>query len=189
MFRLGNFIPPTTPLTTEGDLTWRQQPYGNSQWSSEKTILDSSNYRNYIDWIVDKVVMNDYEMTDNYGIPQWGTAHDGNFDGGSIQRVTAYNYIIFKNSTGKNNLMIQWGTLTMGNTHVDTATASFITSFASTPTVFCQNMSTGCGGVVLSITQVSSSSFSVKDDKFSPYGNDSATENASIIFWLAIGKC
>ena len=67
--------------------------------------------------------MNDYEMTDNYVIPQWGTAHDGNFDGGSIQRVTAYNYIIFKNSTGKNNLMIQWGTLTMGNTHVDTATA------------------------------------------------------------------
>ena len=133
--------------------------------------------------------MNDYEMTDNYGIPQWGTAHDGNFDGYTIQRVTAYNYIIFKNSTGKNNLMIQWGTLTMGNLDAGAATASFVTSFTSTPAVFCQNMSTGYGGAVLSITQVSSSSFSVKDDKFRPLGDNSASENASIIFWIAIGKC
>ena len=191
------------PLTAEGDLTWRQQPYGNSQWSSEKTILDSSNYRNYINWVISQVVMNDYEMTDNYGIPQWGTAHDGNFDGYTIQRVTAYNYIIFKNSTGKNNLMMQWGICNSGTSAHTTIT--FPTAFTAIPFVLvssggsyaevshpsADNTSPAAAGV--SAESVTTTSVYIRHNMHQTISNninlwDYVTESTLYVYWLALGK-
>ena len=178
------------PLTTEGDLTWRQQPYGNSQWSSEKTILDSSNYRNYIDWIVDKVVMNDYSIIrDSITSP-----HASN---------NATNYIIFKNSTGKNNLMMQWGICNVGT--VTHTTITFPTTFATIPFVLVSSggsysevshpsadcTSPGVAGV--SAESVTTTSVYIRHNMHQTVSNniklwDYVTESTLYIYWLAIGR-
>ena len=181
---------PPPPLTAEGDLTWRQQPYGNSQWSSEKTILDSSNYRNYIDWIVDKVVMNDY-----------GIVHDSTSSPHASNNAT--NYIIFKNSTGKNNLMMQWGICNSGTSAHTTIT--FPTAFTAIPFVLvssggsyaevshpsADNTSPAAAGV--SAESVTTTSVYIRHNMHQTVSNninlwDCVTESTLYVYWLALGK-
>ena len=147
--------------------------------------------------------MNDYEMTDNYGIPQWGTAHDGNFDGYTIQRVTAYNYIIFKNSTGKNNLMMQWGICNSGTSAHTTIT--FPTAFTAIPFVLvssggsyaevshpsADNTSPAAAGV--SAESVTTTSVYIRHNMHQTISNninlwDYVTESTLYVYWLALGK-
>ena len=176
MFRLGNFTPPTAPLTAEGDLTWRQQPYGNSQWSSEKTILDSSNYRNYIDWIVDKVVMNEYIIKGDQGY---------DYNSSIPSNESAYNYIIFKSASSANrhDLLIQWGENNIYSNSENRPRIIFAQQYSSKPYVLVSPVYTDGICHPINVENISPSYFRICINN----SGNSLPERPAKVMWLALG--
>ena len=97
MFRLGNFTPPTTPTQHGGVPYYKRNNSGgtdiaNSTWHA---FLTDENYRNYVNWIVDRMHLEDYIVGDSH-TPQYGLVGDKN---------NKYNYMII-NSIKKNSYYV-----------------------------------------------------------------------------------
>ena len=139
----------------------------NSTWHA---FLTDENYRNYVNWIVDSMHLEDYNVNGSGLAPSYGLTTDNR-----------YNYIIIKS---KENLAIMWGVVSIGLT-LNAITVNFPTAFRNPPYVFVQNIGMGTYSRELTVHTIKTTSFCVCNN------NDqepAATELTSVAFWFAIGK-
>ena len=174
-----------SPLTGSGDLTWRQQYNGN--WDTEKTILDSNNYKAYIPWIIDTM----------YSGAQYSvTSKDlGNVISSPKYQTTfswSGNYMRLRGSNG-NMILIQWGWGSTSWSELEVKLV-FPTAFYVLPYVFVQSMASDIFGYanptgsvlgsyaparVKAVTQTNA--IVTLGEKFG------VGERSSAFFWFAIG--
>ena len=173
-----------SPLTGDGDLTWRQQY--NGSWGGEKTILDSSNYKTYIPWIIDTMyngaTYKTTQVSNNMNILS-------DPDSPAISSYSG-NYMRLRGSNG-NMILIQWGwcTTTFSATKVN---LTFPTAFYTMPQVFVQAVSNETFGYYgamgstsyapVRILAVSKTNVLASMDECFSVG-----ERSSAFFWFAIG--
>ena len=180
MFRLGNFTPPATP-TQQGGVPYYKRnnssgiDIANSTWHA---FLTDENYRNYVNWIVDKVVMNDYIIKGDPGYE---------YNMSLPKNESAYNYILLKSASPAiiHDLLIQWGenTIIFNNEYMPHIT--FAQSYTSKPYVLISpTYADGCC-YTINVANISSSyfSFCINNDF-----NSSVAERPAKIMWLALGK-
>ena len=146
----------------------------NSTWHA---FLTDENYRNYVNWIVDKVVMNDYIIKGDPGY-EYNTSLPKN--------ESAYNYILLKSasSTNRHDLLIQWGenTIVFNNEFLQHIT--FAQSYTSKPYILISPTYTDGRCYPINVANISSSYFSFCiDDTI-----NSLAERPTKIMWLALGK-
>ena len=169
-----------SPLTGSGDLTWRQQYNGN--WDTEKTILDSNNYKAYIPWIIDTMRVNEYEVTDR---------GNGQYTAGKTFSTNSWsNYMRLRGSNG-NMILIQWGCVVIQSGVLEIS-VSFPTSFNIMPHIFTQAVS----GVNTDYVTGALNSYSPsrvksvsKTSAVIRVGESfgSTVESSSAFYWLGIG--
>ena len=167
-------------LSGDGDLRWRQQY--NGSWGGEKTILDSSNYKTYIPWIVDTMYINEYEALDR---------GNGQYTAGLTYSTNSWsNYMRLRGSNG-NMIFIQWGCVVIQSGVLEIS-VSFPTSFNIMPHIFTQAVSgynTGyIGGAIYSYSPSRVKSIS-KTSAVIRVGESfgSTVESSSAFYWLGIG--
>ena len=171
MFRVGNFTPPTIPTQDGGAPYYKRNNaagtnIANSTWHA---FLTDENYKNYINWIVDSMHLEDYN--DNYA-PLKGNNGSENTN----------NYIIINS---KENLAIMFGYANIPY-NMDHITVNFPTTFGNPPYVFSQQVGNNFTMTrPVTIYAVKSQSFSVIINGDSPTGN--INERTERIYWLAIG--
>ena len=173
MFRLGNFTSPITSTQDGGVPYYKRNNSGstdiaNSTWHA---FITDENYKNYVNWIVDRMHLEDYNYDGLYS-PLKGNNGSENTN----------NYIII-NSIEK--IAIMWGVVSIGLTY-NNITVNFPTTFGNPPYVFSQQVGHNFTSTrPVTVTAVKSQSFSVVINGDSPVGN--TNERAERIFWLAIG--
>ena len=139
----------------------------NSTWHA---FITDENYKNYVNWIVDRMHLEDYNYDISY-TPLKGYNGSENTN----------NYIIINS---KENLAIMFGYANIPY-NMDRITVNFPSSFGNPPYVFSQQVGYHSSTRPVTVTTVKSQSFSVLINDCSLTGN--ADERAERIFWLAIG--
>ena len=141
----------------------------NSTWHA---FLTDENYKNYVNWIVDRMHLEDYNY-DVFYSPLKGVNGSENTN----------NYIIVKS---KENLAIMFGYANIPYT-MNRITVNFPTTFGNPPYVFLQQFGNHFSATrPLTVTAVKSQSFSVVVNY--EYTGMSVNERAERAIWLAIGR-
>ena len=175
MFRLGNFTSPITSTQDGGVPYYKINNTGgtdiaNSTWHA---FLTDENYRNYVNWIVDSMHLEDYNYDGLYS-PLKGNNGSENTN----------NYIIVKSKTNE-KIAIMFGYANIPF-NISRITVNFPTTFGNPPYVFSQQVGHNFMSTrPVTVTAAKSQSFSVVINGDSPVGN--TNERAETIFWLAIG--
>ena len=172
MFRLGNFTSPITSTQHGGVPYYKRNNTGgtdiaNSTWHA---FLTDENYRDYVNWIVDSMHLEDYNVTGS-NTPNYSSGVSDN----------RYNYMII-NSIKK--IAIMWGVVSIGLTY-NNITVNFPTTFGNPPYVFVQNIGIWASSRELTVHTIKTTSFCVCNNYTQV---PAATELTNVAFWFAIGK-